>query len=66
MRVDIEPQWMPLVNWYWDEAGGPEGLGMNIWEMIKLNYGAVRVSHNTFIVEFPDEKMYTMFLLRWS
>lgn len=78
MRVDIEPQWKKLANWYWENAGGYEGVGMSIWDMLKRDYGAFKVYKGmyggklgakkkmTMLVEFPDEKTYTAFLLRWS
>lgn len=76
MRVDIQPQWKKLANWYWDNAGGYDGVGMSIWAMLERDYGAVKVYHgirggklgakNQALVEFPDEKTYTMFLLRWA
>lgn len=76
MRVDIEPQWKRLANWYWDNAGGYEGVGMSIWAMLERDYGAVKVRQGIFggklgarhqsLVEFPDEKMYSLFLLKWS
>ena len=76
MRVDIYPYWKKLANWYWDNAGGHEGVGMSIWEMLERDYGAVKVRHGVFggklgakhhsLVEFPNEKMYTLFLLRWA
>lgn len=71
MRVDIEPQWKRLANWYWDNAGGYEGVGMSIWEMLERDYGAIKVRQDInprpqMIVRFPDEKSYTAFLLRWA
>lgn len=76
MRVDIQPQWKRLANWYWDNAGGYEGVGMSIWEMLEHQYGAIKVYHGTrggklgmknqALVEFPDEKSYTAFLLRFG
>ena len=78
MRVDIEPQWKNLANWYWDNAGGYDKVGMSIWDMLKRDYGAVVVRRGIWgqrfgqapirqtLVEFPDEKMYILFLLRWS
>jgi hypothetical protein len=76
MRVNIEPYWKKLANWYWENAGGYEGVGMSIWEMIEHDYGARKVYHgpqggkygmkNNMIVEFSDEKMYTLFALRWA
>ncbi len=76
MRVDIQPQWKKLADWYWDNAGGYEGVGMSIWEMLERDYGAVKVRHGVnggrygmkreSIVKFPDEKTYTMFLLRFG
>jgi hypothetical protein len=76
MRVNIQPQWKKLANWYWDNAGGYEGVGMSIWDMLQRDYGAIKVYHgesggklgmkNQSIVKFPDEKTYTMFLLRFG
>jgi len=75
MRVDIEPYWRKLANWYWDNASGRDG-GMSIWQMLERDYGAIRVYNGPnidkygprmlTIVDFPNEKTYAMFLLRWS
>ena len=76
MRVDIVEQWKRLANWYWEQAGGHDGVGMSIWAMLERDYGAVRVYHGiqklstkkkmVMLVEFPDQKSYTAFLLRWA
>lgn len=77
MRVDIQPQWKKIANWYWDYAGGYEGVGMSIWDMLQRDYGAIKVRHGVnggklglkkqeSIVEFPNEQTYTLFLLRWG
>jgi hypothetical protein len=76
MRVDIQPYWKKLANWYWNNAGGYEGVGMSIWEMLEHEYGAVRVYYggsggklgrkNDMMVSFPNEQSYTVFLLRWA
>lgn len=75
MRVDIEPYWKKLANWYWDNPVGMS-VGMSIWEMLEHEYGAVRVYYgvsggklgrkNDMMVEFPNEQSYTVFLLRWA
>lgn len=72
MRVNIQPQWRKLANWYWDTLEGKNtyNKGMSIWEMLEHDYGARqgfndRVDGVMYAV-FPDEKMYTAFLLRWS
>ena len=67
MRVDIQPQWKKLANWYWDNSSG-----MSIWEMLEHEYGAIKVhsmqgtGEKRLIVDFPDEKLYTWFLLKWG
>ena len=75
MRVDIQPQWRKLANWYWNSVEGKatHNGGMSIWEMLGQNYGAFKVFNinslrkdSTMWVEFPDEKMYTLFLLEWA
>ena len=76
MRVNIEPYWKKLANWYWENLGGHEGVGMSIWDMIERDYRAQKVYHGErggklglkkqMIVEFPDEQTYTLFALRWS
>lgn len=76
MKVDITEQWKRLAQWYWEQAGGHDGVGMSIWEMLERDYGAFKVRHiingskfgmkNELIVKFPDEKSYTAFLLRWG
>lgn len=73
MRVDIQPQWRKLASWYWDSLDGKavHNRGMSIWEMLELEYNAVKLFSmqnvtNGMWVKFPDEKTYTAFLLRWS
>ncbi len=79
MRVDIQPQWRKLANWYWDTLEGKtvHESGMSIWEMLERDYGAIKVRHGVFggklgmkklefIVKFPDEQSYLMFVLKWS
>ena len=72
MRVDIQPQWKKLANWYWDRSGGRLLFGMSIWEMLEQEYGAIKVhtmqgtAEKRLIVDFPDEQSYTAFLLKWS
>lgn len=78
MRVDIQPQWKRLANWYWNTLEGEtvHESGMSIWAMLERDYGAIKVYHgirggklgakHQSLVEFPDEKMYTLFLLRWA
>ena len=73
MRVDIQPQWKKLANWYWDTLEGKtvHESGMSIWDMLERDYGAIKLyqdinPRHQMIVKFPDEKMYTAFILRWS
>ena len=74
MRVDIQPQWKALANWYWDSCEGKEVYsgGMSIWEMLAHNYSATKVhtiqgtGPKRLIVDFPDEAAYTAFLLKWG
>ena len=75
MRVDIKPQWKKLANWYWDSCEGRDvqDRGMSIWEMLEENYGAQKgfnigshLVRGAMWVQFPDEKSYTAFLLRWA
>ena len=67
MKANIKPQWSRLANWYWDVGNR---TNMSIWGMLSQEYGAYPVNPNpeqgVIIVEFPDEKMYTAFLLKWS
>ena len=72
MRVDIQPQWKKLANWYWDTLAGKTvyNRGMSIWDMLENEYGARqgfngRVDGAMYAV-FPDDKSYTAFLLKWS
>ena len=73
MKVDIKPQWRRLTDWYWNNAGGHAGLGMSIWELLEHEYGAFKTFNINSMredrrmwVNFPDEKTYTAFLLKWS
>ena len=72
MRVDIQPQWKRLANWYWDTLEGKtvHNSGMSIWDMLANDYGARRGFNDrvdgVMYAVFPDEKSYTAFLLKWS
>ena len=72
MRVDIDPQWWKLANWYWAHGPGVgDGQVMSIWDMLEHDYGATKLYTNHphkpgMWVDFPDEKSYTAFLLRWA
>lgn len=77
MRVNIAPQFEKIATWYWEKFFQPDdGPHMSIWDVLARDYGARKVSHGAFggryglkkemMVEFPDEKSYTMFLLRWK
>ena len=68
MKVDIQPQWKKLANWYWDSLKPGAVSGMSIWEMLEQEYGMVKDGsmRDGYWVVFPDEKSYTAFLLRWS
>jgi len=69
MRVDIQPQWRKLADWYWDSCEGRDvqDRGMSIWEMLEHNYGVHQGwTKDGYWINFPDEKSYTAFLLRWA
>lgn len=72
MRVNIEPQWKKLANWYWDTLEGKttHSSGMSIWDMLYNEYGAMQAydgkDTHRMVVIFPDEQSYSMFLLRWA
>ena len=67
MKANIKPQWPRLAKWYWEVGNRND---MSLWAMLLQEYGAYPVNPNTgpgtIDVEFPDEKMYTAFVLRWS
>jgi hypothetical protein len=48
MRVNIQPQWRKLANWYWDTLEGKNtyNKGMSIWEMLEHEYGAYKGFNN--------------------
>lgn len=70
MRVDIRPQWNRLARWYWNSFDSDDGGGMSVWEMLNQEYGAFQVATKRrtqeILVDFPDEKLYTAFLLKWT
>lgn len=74
MRVDIQPQFKKIANWYWDDFYQPDhNPNMNIWDVLNRDYGAKKAFNINSMrddgqmwVVFPDEASYTMFLLRWS
>lgn len=70
IRRDIEPQWQNITEWYWTQYHRTDHQCLSIWEILARDYGAQRsrpVSHPGWsVVDFPDEKNYTMFVLRWS
>ena len=75
MRANIEPQFEKIANWYWETFEQPDNSHMSIWNVLERDYGARKVYaafggkyglKKEMMVEFPDEKSYTMFLLRWK
>ncbi len=65
--VDIMPYWKNLTNWYWSTENYRDGF--SILEILEHDYGARKVGPalgNSIPMEFPDEKAYTLFALRWS
>jgi hypothetical protein len=77
MRVNIGPQFVKIADWYWEKFEQPiAGIHLSIWDVLERDYGARKVRVGSFggryglskemMVEFPDEKSYTMFLLRWK
>ena len=77
MRVDIQPQFQKIADWYWESFFQPDdGTHMSIWDVLARDYGARKVRAGSFggkygmkkemIVEFPNNASYTMFLLRWQ
>lgn len=77
MRANIGPQFEKIATWYWEKFEQPiAGIHLSIWDVLERDYNARKVCAGTFggkygmkkemIVEFPDEKSYTAFLLRWS
>ncbi len=79
MRVNITPQWKNITDWYWDDFdrfNSVDNQYLSIWDVLKRDYGAEkrysnwppRFAHDAqqMWAEFPDEKSYTAFLLRWS
>lgn len=70
MRVDIQPQFKKIADWYWEKFDQPGDKHLSIWDVLERDYGArkVRVGYGTqkeMIVEFPNKASYTMFVLRW-
>lgn len=74
MRVNIQPYWRKIADWYWEDFFQPnDGFHMSIWDVLARDYGAKKAFNITSIrkdrqmwVVFPNEQSYTMFLLRWS
>lgn len=72
MKVDIQPQWKKLADWYWEEFNPQGRTHLSIWDILAQDFGARRafnianVNRRQMWVIFPDEKSYTAFLLRWS
>ena len=75
MRVDIQPHWKKIADWYW--ANMDPYTDGSIWDMLERDYGAVKVCHGVYggrlgmkkqesIILFPDEQSYMMFMLKWS
>lgn len=76
MRVDIGPQFQKIADWYWEKFDQPGDKHLSIWDVLERDYSARKVRFGMYggkygmkkemMVEFPDEKSYTMFLLRWQ
>lgn len=69
IKRDIQPQWRNIAKWYWDQYQSDKP-SQTIWDILERDYGAKRIrsldSPGWSEVAFPDEKSYTMFLLRWA
>ena len=70
IRRDISEQWQTISDWYWQQYHRRDHQCLSIWEILYQDYGAQRsrpMSHPEWsLVDFPDERSYTMFLLKWS
>lgn len=73
MRRDITPQWKNIADWYWgiyEPRLAALQKPLSIWELLERDYGVQRTRSMSgpswTMVDFPDEKAYTLFLLRWS
>ena len=70
IKRDIQPQWQRITNWFWKNYDEFKPNNLNIWDILKRDYGVQRTrpmcSPGWSEVAFPDEKSYTMFLLRWA
>jgi hypothetical protein len=69
IRRDITPQWQAIVDCYWTRY--PDDYpDISIWEMLRQDHGLIPVRPMSVegwtLVDFPDEKSYNWFLLRWS
>jgi len=73
IKRDIQPQWQQILNWFWehyDDYNEQSIRDVSIWDVLEREYGAKRIrpmgSPGWSVLHFPDEKSYTMFLLRWA
>lgn len=67
MIKDIRPQWKNLSQWWWKQQG--DAASRTIFDMIEKEYQAFRTEHSrpeVILVDFPSEKSYSLFLLKWS
>lgn len=70
MRRDITEQWQNITKWYWQQYFRKDHRCLSIWQILERDYGVKRTRSMSgpswTQVDFPDEKAYTLFLLRWS
>ena len=70
IRRDIHPQWQNIVAWYWTQYHRKDHQCLSIWQVLERDHGAQRTRGmgqvGWSVVDFPDERAYTWFLLKWS
>ena len=68
IRKEIFDQWLNIADWYYENH--ETYSEKSIWEILEKDYGISHVHPmpwpGQLFVDFPDEKTYTWFLLRWS
>ena len=69
LRIDINPYFKNIADYYWDNLD--PHIDGSIWEWLAKEYEVIRIGpikdrDGKTWVSFPDEQHKTLFLLRWS
>ena len=71
LRVDIRPYFKNVADYYWEDLElNDSAPHMSIWDWLYRDYQIIKIgtigNKPQLWVSFPDEKMLSWFVLKWS